>query len=152
METPTIDARSRRQNSRRALVIVPPGNLWYSCIHSLCTDYLHSETSNDSIHSTYTMPETFVPNFFILRKLVYPYHSLFYKMFQQYKSILWNPSTEKNRSSNFTELFRESRIQAIREQSVAQFSKLLVNHAERFKHNSKKFCNFSSESRRKRVR
>ena len=50
--------------------------------------------------------------------------------------------SEKNSSSNFTELFYESRIQAIRERSVAQFSKLLADHAERFTSNSKKFCNF----------
>ena len=34
-----------------------------------------------------------------------------------------------------TELFHELRIQAIREQSVAQFSKLLADHAERFRNN-----------------
>ena len=51
-DTPTINARLRRQNSRRALVIVPPDNFWYSCIHSYDTDYLHSETSKHSIHST----------------------------------------------------------------------------------------------------
>ena len=62
------------------------------------------------------------------------------------------PHTLKKRSSsNFTELFDESRIWAIREQSVAQFSKLLVNYEERFRNNSKKFCNFLTESRRKRV-
>ena len=55
----------------------------------------------------------------------------------------------KKSSSNFTELFHESRIQAIREQSVARFSKLLADNAERFRNNSKKFCNFLSESRRK---
>ena len=58
---------------------------------------------------------------------------------------------KKNSLSNFTELFHESRIQAIREQSVAQFSKLLADHAERFRNNSKKFFNFQSESRRKKV-
>ena len=58
---------------------------------------------------------------------------------------------EKNSSSNFTELFHESRIQAIREQSVAQFSKLLAGHGERLRNNSKKFCNFKSGSRPKRV-
>ena len=30
--TPTTEAISRRQNSLRALLIVPSGNLWYSCI------------------------------------------------------------------------------------------------------------------------
>ena len=36
----------------------------------------------------------------------------------------------------------DSRIQAIREQSVTQFLKLLADHAERFRNNSKIFCNF----------
>ena len=41
-------------------------------------------------------------------------------------------ATLKKRSSNFTELFHDkSGIQAIREQSVAQFSKLLADHAKR---------------------
>ena len=37
--------------------------------------------------------------------------------------------TGKSSSSNFIKLFHESRIQAIREQSVAQFSNILENHA-----------------------
>ena len=56
--------------------------------------------------------------------------------------LIWEKHTEKNSSSNFTELFHEPRIQAIREQSVAQFSKLSADHAERFMNNSKKFCDF----------
>ena len=60
-------------------------------------------------------------------------------------------NTEKNSSSNFTEQFDESRIQAIREQSLVQFSKLSVDYAKRFRNNSKKICNFQSASRRKRV-
>ena len=46
--------------------------------------------------------------------------------------------TEKNSSSNFTDLFHESRVQAIREQCVAQFLKLLADNAGI----TKKFCNF----------
>ena len=53
-----------------------------------------------------------------------------------------NLYTEQKSSSKFTELFQDSQVQAIREQSVAQFLKLLADDAERFRNNSKKFCNF----------
>ena len=42
-------------------------------------------------------------------------------MFQKYTSIQWNHYTEKNSSPNFTELFHELRIQAIREQTFGLF-------------------------------
>ena len=48
----------------------------------------------------------------------------------------------QNSSFKFTELFQKSRIQAIREQSVTLFSKLLEYNAERFRNKCEKFCNF----------
>ena len=52
-------------------------------------------------------------------------------------SFMQRPYTENNSSSNFTELFHESRIQAIREQSAEQFSNLLADHTEQFRNTLK---------------
>ena len=57
--------------------------------------------------------------------------TLIYYIYKQ-NCIFRVESKLKTSSLNFTELFHEPRIQAILEQSVAQFSKLLADHAERF--------------------
>ena len=98
---------------------------------SLGSDYMHGSLQ-DSARLVFLRGKRL--KFCYFSVFYHPKIQCFFAIFRKTKfSCKTNNYTEKNTSSNFTELFHESRIQAIREQSVAQFSKLLADHTEWFR-------------------